>query len=1085
VWTPKRILILGFGFTLFMTLYFVYAWFLGAIDGLPPLPYAFSARAKETLPPLPVKPTSRVVTKLQQAFGLDCPEVQRKIKIELNSRSMVFAADSFQIEPDGRVRLLPLSLVVYNKDKNDARPVEINTIRGDVAFLKFDRPVVNLTDVGNRKVIGGEISGKIEIVNNRKTPSRDDDLFIFIPQGPLFYQENKQLIWTEDSIHLTDNHSKPRPTEVHGLGMEMELLTESTLPTATPIKKTKSDNILGVKRIKLLSNVDMHLYVDNDSSFLGATSSKDEKKPTVSGTPKEKAHIGIKTQGTFDYFIQKGRDIAVFDACIKPGTPTRDVIVTRHHENIGQIDQLICEKLEINLKRKDNSGTSSSIENEEKSLDSGIDIENVRAIGKEVILISEEEKLEAHGDNFFYDANTSTATLKGTPEMWAVKENNILHSIEMTIINKKGDPKDPKSKSYQTATAKGPGWIDITDKDKKKQAKPIRATWKDQLISTREGLMDLLILTGDAKFADPAKDQNLQADTLKVWLKSPDIITPISKTLISKESSPAKGTTGGSGKKLYRVEAMGNVSADSRDLIIRDSGRLSVWFKDITPEKTFSEKALTVSNNPIENPSKATTANQNPQNPIPPVSTIPNTELKIDGANKDLKNNTARPIHLSARSIEAWANQIENKNHLEKLWTEGSVTVQQDSEKPGEKGVDIKGDTLHMTAHPDGNFLVVTGDLAQLRMDKMLIVGPEVNIDQATNKAWVNGVGAMQMESTTNFQGTKLNKAVPMEVHWNKSMFFNGKFAEFHGGIQAEQENSRLACQSLQVFFDKAVSLKGGNKNEQSARVQNLVCDRSVRVEEILREDDKIIKYHRIQAVTLSMNRLDKEDGDGNEEIKIKDNSKAKDSGDGNEVRASGPGEVRIMQRGGGEPVLAPLSPDNQKNIETKIGSKTVSDEMKLTQVNFLRSMYGNSKRNTATFLENVRVLNFPCDNPNIDIDLESVMDHLPKGGMYLRCDRLDVLSKQGASKTQQEMIAKGRVMVQAQEFWGRAEQVSYEEAKELVIFYGGETGLATLYKKTRQGVPPEEIKGKKITYNRLSGQFKIDEGRWLNGGSN
>ena len=267
MWTPKRILILGFGFSLFMALYFVYAYFLGGIDGIPPLPLAFSARAKEDLPPLPVRPTSRVVTKLQQAFGLDCPEVQRKIKIELNSRSMLFAADSFQIEPDGRVRLLPLSVMVFNKDKNENKPIEINTIRGDVAYLKFDRPIVNLTDIGSRKIIGGEISGKIEIINNHKTPSRDDDLFIYIPNGPLFYQENKQLIWTSDTIHLTDNHSKPRPTEIHGLGMEMELLTEASLPSPTQAKKTKSDNILGVKRIKLLAQVDMHLYVDNDSSF--------------------------------------------------------------------------------------------------------------------------------------------------------------------------------------------------------------------------------------------------------------------------------------------------------------------------------------------------------------------------------------------------------------------------------------------------------------------------------------------------------------------------------------------------------------------------------------------------------------------------------------------------------------------------------------------------------------------------------------------------------------------------------------------------------------------------------------------------
>ncbi|NBY00975.1 MAG: hypothetical protein EBQ87_03190 [Planctomycetes bacterium] len=80
-----------------MALYFVYAWFLGAIDGIPPLPVAFSARAKEELPPLPVKPTSRVVTKLQQAFGLDCPEVQRKIKIELNSRSMLLQLTVFKL----------------------------------------------------------------------------------------------------------------------------------------------------------------------------------------------------------------------------------------------------------------------------------------------------------------------------------------------------------------------------------------------------------------------------------------------------------------------------------------------------------------------------------------------------------------------------------------------------------------------------------------------------------------------------------------------------------------------------------------------------------------------------------------------------------------------------------------------------------------------------------------------------------------------------------------------------------------------------------------------------------------------------
>ena len=55
--------------------------------------------------------------------------------------------------------------------------------------------------------------------------------------------------------------------------------------------------------------------------------------------------------------------------------------------------------------------------------------------------------------------------------MWAVKDGNILHAVDMTIQNEKADPKNPAAKSFQKATAKGPGWIDITEKDKDKKGK--------------------------------------------------------------------------------------------------------------------------------------------------------------------------------------------------------------------------------------------------------------------------------------------------------------------------------------------------------------------------------------------------------------------------------------------------------------------------------------------------------------------------------------------------------------------------------------------------------------------------------------
>src|SRR5439155_26513669 len=109
---------------------------------------------------------------------------------------------------------------------------------------------------------------------------------------------------------------------------------------------------------------------------------------------------------------------------------------------------------------------------------------------------------------------------------------------------------------------------------------------------------------------------------------------------------------------------------------------------------------------------------------------------------------------------------------------EGKVDVRQGAAKADDRDTDVAGDELDMTGSPEGNVLVVRGDLGQLRKDKIYILGPEVNIDQSKNKVWVHGPGAMQMESSTDFQGAPLKKPVPLTVHWNKRMFFNGEKAE-------------------------------------------------------------------------------------------------------------------------------------------------------------------------------------------------------------------------------------------------------------------------------------------------------------------
>ena len=66
--------------------------------------------------------------------------------------------------------------------------------------------------------------------------------------------------------------------------------------------------------------------------------------------------------------------------------------------------------------------------------------------------------------------------------------------------------------------------------------------------------------------------------------------------------------------------------------------------------------------------------------------------------------------------------------------------------------------------------------------------------------------------------------------------------------------------------------------------------------------------------------------------------------------------------------------------------------------------------------------------------------------------------------------------------FSGTADMVTFDESKNQVIFHGSETMPASLFRQLRPGAPPDEVNGRKITFNRATGQFRIDEGTWLGG---
>jgi hypothetical protein len=1043
VWTPKRVLLLSLGFAVFFAAYLVYASFLGGINGLPPLPLEClpSADAEPVNPPPPRK--NQVDQKLRMAFGEDCRELKRAIKLEVRAHGIVLTADQFVIEKDGRVLLKPFSIALFGKSVGPDGTPEINTIRSDEAYLTFDRPVNSPAEIGSRRIVGGTLTRAsdgggdekgVTIVNNRRTARRDDDLCLFTP-GPVDYDESLHLIWTKGVVRVTDQQSKPNQTEITATGMDVYLAQEPPpTPGKTPAKKSKTPTVSGVERIRLRNDVDMHLWVDSHSGFLGSSKTAAPTAPPAAEKPAatpEKVLVIIRTPGPFNYYLQT--DHAQFDISEQRIPRPNNVEVRRRYPGDGGYDQLYCDHLELQFHRKAPAASPAGAPAADQPVD--LDIDSAHAWGSLVTITSDNEVMTATGKDFTYDAKTRRSVLRsdperGGPELFAAKDGNEIYARELVLTGLGG-------KEGQQALAKGPGRIHIRNQS----AKPaLRARWKDTLVSSKDGNLDVLTLTGDAAFEDDDRGQVLRADRLKLWLE------PAPPTPPEKGTTPAAASGDSQRRRPHHVEASGRVVAHSAEMNVHDTEYLEVVFRDApAPPGPAPVGSAQVTSKPLGSAAPASPAPVSPSGPAP-------------GQPAANSGNAKKPIQLSARSVKVTVLRSGEKNDLQDVTCDGAVRVHQDPAGPDDKGVDIRGDTLHLDHFAEGNVLAVTGNPAEVLLDKLFILGPEVNIDQKENKAWVNGVGAMRMPSNKSFQGNELARPTELTVYWNKNMYFNGQRADFDGGIQADQDNARVSCQTMQVSLDRRVSLKDGEKSGPPAKVEKLLCDKNVNIEDTVRnEDGRLERYQRIVSKELDLDNLM------------------------GQVNAPGPGVVTILQLGakgdafGGPPPVAGPPGGRPKPAPAE-------EELKVTRVTYLGKMWADNNKRIIKFFslnnDYVEVVNAPSDNPDAKID----PDHLPPGGMHLRCRRLEVYSKRlPGGKANQQMEAHGQAEVHAQDFWGRADVIKYDEAKQLVVFEGL-GNLATLYRVRRKGEEPQEIKARKIRYRRATNDFDIEGGTGING---
>lgn len=1063
MWTPRRVLLLILGIGVFGVAYGVYSRFLGSIDGLPQLPAEFLARRADSDPFLP--PTQTVTDKkLLLAFGQNCEEIGYNYKLELPAKGIIIATNQYSIDPDGRLKLTPFSLATIKERPGAAHP-EINSIHCDLGYLEFDKPVKTMQEIGARRIMACELLGDpgllshdsrrglIHLINNRGTPETNDDLAL-VTSGPVSYRESSQPglpldkarpeISTSAAVQIVDKRNQPQSTTVTAQGMQVYLLTETPGTAAKRPGAKNNSSFGGVRRVVLPANVNMNLWLDSGGGFLASSKPQPAAATPATAAKQERTNLQISTMGPFTYDIAPEGDRARFDR-LPPSATTlpNSVRVVRPQSRSAESvlnDQLECDSLELKFAAKGTIRLPSSADKSPKTAakSSGepdrTQIEWIHAWGQFVVLTSDEEKLEARGNDLFHDAIAKTTTLHGNPETVALKDGNEIHAPVLILHG--GD-----DKAQQHAEARGAGYFRMLDRNG--QQRTVLGRWKDRLVYRKEEIRDALTLTGDAIFEDPASGQYLRGDSIKLVL-APD----------GKKIDPSTIGAAGNRPKPQRLEAYGNVVARAPELSVQNTEELVVLFKDITPA-------------PVASPAPAAPVAAAPPAPAPaPLA-------GLGGKPRD-KDKPTQPIDVRARRIQVFLLMASgDQTQLDRVDCEGNVYVRQAPAPPQTKPVEMRGTGLNLRHTPEGNILEVKGDLqnpGEVALPELELIGPYIKIDQVENTAEVVGIGSMKFESQTDLQGKKLDKPMPLMVTWKQKMRFNGTTALFHGHVQADQADTSLLCNNMQVFLNRPVSLqqpqpgKPKGPDSSAANVDKVICDNQgqtlpqpVTITENIRgPDGKLLRYQRIETDTVAMH---KEEG----------------------LMEAGPGSVRILQPGSkGDNPLAP-----QKNgVKTVATTKAPDEEYKLTWIQYGRALRVDNPKRTATFHKNVEVLHLPKDDPCLQSEFNALVDKLPPGAVYLRCERLDVYgSKDANGRTQQQFMARDRAEVQAAEFSGRASVIKYDEAKQLVIFEGTEGSMAELYRTVVKGEPPQEIKAEKIIYNRQTGAFKTEGTRKITAG--
>ncbi len=867
-------------------------------------------------------------------------------------------------ERHNKVRLSPFAVVWFDADQRDREPY---IITAHSALVEFESKV-ELSEQDPGRIMRADLVGVVTITG-------PDGLKLV---GKEFtFDETEGRMYSAWPVTFAAGPSADRPDKIQGQANQFELSFEQT--DESP-HGDGMPNIGGLTRVLLRRDVHVELT------------------SVVDDTP---THATVDSDGQFSYAVKD--QVASFEDNVRVVRPTPG--------DAGKeaFDRLQCERLSLAFVPKEDA----PVRREPHELNLDLRLQQLWAVGQRVELQSDEHQLAGQMQELRYDLDARTIVMLDNEKVTVQLADDVLQCPSVRLVH-------DKASQFREAECLGLGRLmhhvpDTTDID-------LQIDWKRSM-SLRpdpETGWDLLVLEGEARAMQPARQTGAAADVIRIWVDRD--LAHQQMGARHEEAAPADAPPA---LPVKRIVAQTGVAIVSPSVHIETQQLVA----DVVPAN-LGDAGAAAGGTP-----------QNAHTPSPFVGPTSSSEAKPD------------PVLISAEHIVAQIAHDPNtgKTDLASADATRGVTVRRvvesanahsssDKSAAQRGSFAVQADRLQL-ANDQGQVLRLLGAPARIRLAEGEIEGHDIVFRRQENQAEVFGEGALTILVPQDLEGKQLKVPQPLTVQWEEGMKFDGRRADFLANVRTRLADSLMRCEEMVLLLDRRLSFTEDNSSTSDVKIEELHCRKTVEAQYVTWDEGaKLVGIRKAALAEFSANLPT------------------------GKFWAQGPGWVADWRRG--QTMRVGLAPDASASANQPAESRKFDWEY--MRLDFAGNIEGNHHEQYATLYDRVQVMYGPVSDPNMTINRDKIFsaetdqsrDCVWLGSDQLRVSLVDANVKDARSTI--EVVASGNAELEGQRFRARAHSISYEEAKELFILRGRGND-ASIWHWSKPGAEPAQATARTI----------------------